>query len=199
MLFDHRFHAGIRDGSVQVTFRAWKTARVIPGRRYLVTPIGAVEVDSVTPTTPRALRDADARRAGFADRAELIACLGAAVEDPARTLFRVAFHFVGADPREALRDDASAAAVIAVDAQLTAIDRRSRRGPWTERVLRLIASHPRVLAATLAATLGEQTRDFKVSVRKLKGIGLTVSCEVGYELSARGEAVLRLRDQRGRS
>ena len=48
-----------------------------------------------------------------------------------------------------------------------------------------------VRAADLAASLGRDTAPFKLDVRKLKALGLTISLEVGYRLSARGEAVLR--------
>ncbi|MFP8878572.1 MAG: hypothetical protein VCE43_03450 [Myxococcota bacterium] len=36
-----------------------------------------------------------------------------------------------------------------------------------------------------------ETRVFKADVRKLKNLGLTISCEVGYEISPRGRAFLR--------
>jgi hypothetical protein len=38
--------------------------------------------------------------------------------------------------------------------------------------------------------VGRETAPFKIDVRKLKGMGLTRSFEIGYELSPRGRAVL---------
>ena len=46
-------------------------------------------------------------------------------------------------------------------------------------------------AADLAASFGRETQPFKLDVRKLKALGLTLSLEVGYRLSPRGEAYLR--------
>ena len=45
-------------------------------------------------------------------------------------------------------------------------------------------------AADLAAGFGRETQPFKLDVRKLKNLGLTISLEVGYRLSPRGEAYL---------
>ena len=48
----------------------------------------------------------------------------------------------------------------------------------------------RTAAPDLAAELGRETQKFKADVRKLKSLGLTISLEVGYELSPRGRVVL---------
>jgi hypothetical protein len=34
MLFQKRFHAGLRDGSITLTFRRWSTPKVRVGGRY---------------------------------------------------------------------------------------------------------------------------------------------------------------------
>ena len=99
----------------------------------------------------------------------------------------------GADPREALRADTSLEALAALDARLDAIDRRSGRGPWTRRVLALIAAESGAPAARLAEKLEREKPAFKADVRKLKALGLTRSLEVGYELSPRGRALLARR------
>ena len=41
-----------------------------------------------------------------------------------------------------------------------------------------------------ASEAGRERDHFKVDVRKLKGLGLTESLEVGYRLSPRGDAVI---------
>ena len=56
---------------------------------------------------------------------------------------------------------------------------------------RLIAERPGVRAGDLADDLGMERLAFKADVRKLKGLGLTESLEVGYRLSPRGQAWLR--------
>ena len=47
-------------------------------------------------------------------------------------------------------------------------------------------------APDLAESFGRETAAFKRDIRKLKELGLTVSLDVGYRLSPRGEVVLRL-------
>ena len=57
--------------------------------------------------------------------------------------------------------------------------------------LRLIAGHPGTVSTTLANQLGLARPDFKDNVRKLKTLGLTISLDVGYRVSPRGEAFLK--------
>jgi hypothetical protein len=56
--------------------------------------------------------------------------------------------------------------------------------------LALIGQRPQVRAPDLAASVGRETAPFKIDVRKLKNLGLTISHPVGYELSPRGLAYL---------
>jgi hypothetical protein len=53
-----------------------------------------------------------------------------------------------------------------------------------------------VRAGDIAEKLGRERDPFKLDVRKLKNLGLTLSLEVGYRLSPRGEAYVR-RTRRG--
>ena len=67
------------------------------------------------------------------------------------------------------------------------MDRLSKHGSWTKQTLEIIAQNPRMAASKLAPLLGRETRAFKADVRKLKKMGLTVSFEVGYELTKLGK------------
>ena len=50
--------------------------------------------------------------------------------------------------------------------------------------------HPRTRAADLASGIGRDKDWLKPNVRKLKNLGLTISLDVGYELSPRGRTLL---------
>jgi hypothetical protein len=78
-----------------------------------------------------------------------------------------------------------------LDRRLARLDAASTHGPWTGATLDVIAAKPGVRAADLAAALGRERDPFKADVRKLKNLGLTLSLEVGYRLSARGAAYWR--------
>ena len=71
------------------------------------------------------------------------------------------------------------------------MDSSSSRGPWTGAVLALIADRPGAVSTVLAEAMGWERQDFKLHVRRLKGLGLTLSLDVGYRLSPRGESYLR--------
>ena len=89
----------------------------------------------------------------------------------------------------------SADEAAALGARLAGMDERSRHGPWTAQTLGLIRARPHIVASQLAGDVGRETAPFKADVRKLKRLGLTISHEVGYELSPRGRAFLAAGDR----
>ena len=200
LLFQKRFHAGLVDGSITLTFRRWRKPHVKPGGRYRVHPIGVVEVSEARPVRLSEIPERDARAAGFENVAEMRAWLEAppkvrapvparAPLAPGDTVWRVALRHAGQDDRvpialERKLSDADAEEI------LERLRRLDARGPWTRATLALIGRHPRVAASRLARELGRETLPFKVDVRKLKRLGLTMSFEVGYEVSPRGKAFL---------
>jgi hypothetical protein len=175
----------MRDGTVTLAFRR-KRPRARIGALHR-TPAGVIEIESVDEVAASDITDADARRANFPDRSALVSALGGQ-----ERAYRVAFHWVGEDPRIALREraDLSDEEWAELAARLERLDRAGRNGPWTEAVLRLIADQPATRAPDLAASLGRDTQPFKSDVRKLKELGLTESLERGYRLSPRGRAAL---------
>jgi hypothetical protein len=195
VLFPKRYWDGLADGSVTLAFRRWKRPTVKTGGT-LRSPGGFLAIDSVEIIGEDDIDDAQARRAGHADVAELRTRLGPPTAD--RALYRVAFHLSGPDPRDTLR---VAAALTEDDiAQLrTRLDRldRAASSPWTDATLRAIATQPGVVSTTLAEQLEMERPAFKLNVRKLKALGLTESLEVGYRLSPRGEAFVASQKEEG--
>ena len=195
MLLKRATLEGIAEGRITFAFRRWKRPTVRAGGE-LRTSIGVLGIAAVDRITERDITDTAARAAGYPDRDALLAELN---RRPEGDLYRVALHLAGDDPRAALReqDALDDEAVAAIAARLDRFDRSSRRGPWTEAVLRLIADSPGTRAPDLAASLGRETQPFKRDVRKLKELGLTESLEIGYRLSPRGRAWLAARDSEG--
>ena len=181
LLFQKRFHEGLTSGRVTLTFRRWDKPHVKVGGRYRCHPIGVLEVDRVERVLVADIREADARRAGFDTRAELLAYMGEGHVE----VWRVELHHGGDGDRVeiALATELSREEVLAIRARLERLDGEA---PWTKKTLALIGKHPRVAASKLAAKLGRETLPFKEDVRKLKKMGLTQSFEVGYEISPRG-------------
>jgi len=200
VLFQARFWPLIADGSVTVTFRRWKRQQVIAGHRYRtghrIVGRMMIEVDAVREVDPAKITRADARRAGFPDAATLVAQLRGEPELP---VYRIAFHRVDIeDPRTTLANTTqlSASEVADIDARLDRLDRASKYGPWTAGVLALISEYPERRAGDLADMVGRERAPFKLDVRKLKNLGLTLSLEVGYRIAPRGEAYLAATQRR---
>jgi hypothetical protein len=192
MLIEKRLWAGIQNGGITVMFRRWKRRQVTAGNTYR-TAAGRIVIDEVTEIAPSRIRRADALAAGYKSVAEAVADLRGTPGDPVFLLrLRPA---TDEDPRAALADSAglSAEDVAEITRRLARLDHASSHGPWTEQTLAISRKQPAVRAGDLADELGREMLPFKVDVRKLKNLGLTLSLEVGYRLSPRGEAYLRLR------
>lgn len=194
LLFQKRFHSGLVEGSITLTFRQWDTPRVRPGGRYRCHPIGVVEVDDLRRIRVGEISEEDSLRAGFESRCDLLSYLGqmkGELLDEGSEVFRVALHYGGDGDRveTAMQTDLSVEDVADIRARLEKLDAAGDK-PWTRQTLKLIESNPRVAASKLAAKVREETLPFKARVVKLKKLGLTQSFEVGYEISPRGRVYL---------
>jgi hypothetical protein len=190
VLFSKWSWEGMRDGSITVTFRRWKRPQAIAGRPYR-TPVGIIDVTAVDVVAEEDITGADAGASGLGTPDEVRAALRGDRDLP---IYRIRFQLAqGPDPRAelaataALTDDDRAE----LDRRLARLDKASKVGAWTLPVLELIARRPEVRAGDLAEELGRAPlQDFKLDVRKLKALGLTISHPVGYRLSPRGQAYL---------
>jgi hypothetical protein len=189
MLMPMRFRPGVESGAITVTFRRWKRPQVVVGNTYR-TAVGRIVVEAVDVVEPARITKADAKRAGFATPADVARELRGTPDLPT---YRIRFRLADdPDPRAQLAANAALtdAEIADLTRRLERLDRASSHGSWTMATLRAIEARPGVRAADLAASFGREKLPFKLDVRKLKNLGLTLSLEVGYRLSPRGEAYL---------
>jgi hypothetical protein len=188
---------GIRAGTVTQAFRRWDAPRVKVGGLQL-TAAGLVRFDRVSRVLdPGKLTERDARAAGVKDLATLQRFLAPRERKPSprggrggETVYRIRVSWAGEDPRIALRESLPDDEMLAdIAARLRRLDGRPT-GPWTRQILEWIRDNPHVVSKELAALRGVELLPMKVDIRKLKALGLTISHDVGYELSPRGTAYL---------
>ena len=187
MLIKNKILDEIKAGNISVIFRRWKRAGVKAGGTQM-TQRGVLGIDSVKVVTEKQITERDARAAGFASKKELLADLYDRDED----IYRIGVHWVGEDPRKALRsnDRLSSNEIDEIIEKLKKLDQNSQRGNWTHLYLQMIHDQPNTHAKILAESIGLTIPTFKPWVRKLKALGLTESLRPGYRLSPRGKRVL---------
>jgi hypothetical protein len=187
MLLKNKTIEGIQSGNITLIFRRWKKAGVKKGGTQM-TQLGVVGIDDVKIVSADEITDRDAKKAGFRSRDELIADLYDRDED----IYKIKVHWVGEDPRKALRtnDKLSKKELDEIIGKLRKLDENSQRGNWTQLYLQMIHDQPNTHAAILAGQIGLDIPTFKPWVRKLKALGLTESLRPGYRLSPRGQKVL---------
>lgn len=178
---------GLADGRITVTFRAWKRPQAKVGGRFHKGDLW-FEVDSVTVVPVSTITRADARRAGEEDVTGVLRRLGEPEADT--EVFRIAFHRIDPAGPPVEEADLTPEDVAEIGRRLDRLDGASPVGPWTRPTLALIGTHPGVVSTTLAEILGRERFALKSDIRKLKRLGLTLSLEVGYQLSPRGRAFL---------
>jgi hypothetical protein len=191
MLLDRDTLDRIALGDVTLAFRRWRRPTVRSGGT-LLTARGQLQIGNVAVIEIDAITADDARRAGYESRDDLVAALNARANGE---VYRIELGEILPDPRIALRetplDDDQ---IDELRKRIDRLDAASPDGPWTLETLRIIRDHPAVRAGDLARLVGQERDRFKPNVRKLKGLGLTISLEIGYRLSPRGEAFLRDRE-----
>jgi hypothetical protein len=180
---------GIANGSITLVLRRWDTARAKPGGIQR-TVAGTIRIDDVTEYPGRyRVTATQARAAGYPDAKTAQKELDRRL---ARHTYAIAVSYLAPDERPGLAAD-DRLADGDVDAITTRLDRWDAVGsPWTRQYLEMIGANEAVRAPDLAARVGLDVPRFKRRVRQLKGLGLTISLDVGYRLSPRGRAYLRL-------
>ena len=198
MMFRRQDRERVARGEITLTFRLWKSPKVRAGNRYAM-GIGTIEVEDVQVMPAALISPEDVAPSGCANIAAIWALAGehtGSTVGPDTLLHRVRFRYVGDVPASSARTHETD--LDRLVQRLSRMDRQSAHGPWALSVLRLIDEGPNVPARILAAELGWQTADFKTHVRRLKSLGLTISHEVGYELSDLGRQCLLALAQHGR-
>ena len=189
MLLNRDTAEGIANGSITLVLRRWDVPRTKPGGIQR-TSAGTIRIDAVT-EYPGGYRvtSAQARAAGYPDAKSAQADLG---RRPARHTYLIEVSYLTPDERPALAadDELSDDDVAAIGRRLRRWDAAADGSPWTRQYLDLIAANEAVRAPDLAARVGLETPRFKRRVRQLKGLGLTISLDVGYRISPRGRAYL---------
>ena len=178
----------IAEGRISALFRRWVKPTVKSGGT-LRTAVGVLAIESVEPIVESDLTASDARAAGFPGVAALRAELS---KRPQGVVYRIRVRWQGADPRTELshKVEVSPQEFEHLCAKLSRLDKASRQGAWTFKTLHTLHQAPGRRAADLAAQLGFEKEWLKLSIRKLKELGLTQSLEAGYRVSPRGEAFL---------
>jgi hypothetical protein len=189
VLINQATATGIAEGRITVVLRRWDAPRAKAGGTQR-TPAGTIQIEHVAeyPAAYRVTR-AQAIAAGFPDAKSAQAELD---RRPAAHTYVITVTYLAPDERHALAaaDQVTTDDVATISSRLERWDAASSDGPWARRYLELIAANEGVRAPELAATVGQQTARFKRRVRQLKGLGLTISLDVGYRISPRGKAFL---------
>jgi hypothetical protein len=180
---------GIANGDITLVLRRWDVPRAKAGGTQR-TMAGTIRVDDIAEHPGTYLvTAAEALAAGYPDAESAQKELD---RRSAKHTYVITVSYLAPDERPDLAADdrLSDADVAAIAARLARWD-AAAESPWTREYLEMIRTNEAVRAPDLAARVGLDVPRFKRRVRQLKGLGLTISLDVGYRLSPRGKAFLR--------
>lgn len=185
MLFKEIHLSGIKSGKIALAFRKWQKASVKSGS-LLHTSIGLVEIRKVETVNENDITDKDALNAGFTDKEQLLKSF---THNSTGAIFKISVSYHSADPRIKLREQTELSEPQFTDLKkkLEQLDNHSKQGYWTEKILLTIKDNPNLHAIGIAKLTGFEKEWLKLNIRKLKNLGLTISHNVGYELSPLGK------------
>ena len=188
MLFKTKFSALIKSKKLETAIRKW-TRPTVKENGTLITAAGQLRITSVKKINYNEITDKEIIEAGYANRKELDRELD---RKTVGEIYRIKFKLEGDDPRIKLREheDLSDVELDTLRKKFQALDARSKIKGWPLRILEAIDKEPGVLAIQQAKKLGYEKMWFKLHVRKLKNLGLTISLERGYKISPRGKVFL---------
>lgn len=185
MLFKEIHLSGIKSGKITLAFRKWQKASIKCGS-LLNTSVGLVKIGKIETINENDITDNDVLNAGFADKKQLLKSF---THNSTGTIFKISVSFHSADPRIKLREqtELSEQQFTSLKKMLERLDNHSRHGPWTGKILLTIKDNPNLHAIGIAKLTGFEKERLKLNIRKLKNLGLTISHNVGYELSPLGK------------
>lgn len=190
MLIKQKHLEGIKAGTISLAFRKWKKLAVTAGT-LVKTSVGVIKIVSTKEISLKEITDIEANKAGFSSAQALIQLLESQKEG---LIYKIEVAFDSEDPRVELRENVTLEDedFETLKAALDNLDKFSKVGKWTTKTLQVIQENPKMKAADLAVKAKKEKEWLKLNIRKLKGLGLTISHEPGYTLSPRGEEYLRL-------
>jgi hypothetical protein len=182
MIFSLDQLQGIKSGTITLAFRKWKKASVKKGS-VLTTAICRIGIDDVSIVEESDITNKDAIKAGFENKEALGQYPG--------DIYKIKLRYHSEDPRIAMREQKLTDEMFgALRKKMERLDKSSEEGAWTKPVLQAIDDHPLLRAADLCKIVGMEKMKMKLNIRKLKNLGLTISHEVGYDISPLGKEFL---------
>ncbi len=184
MLFKEVHLLGIKSGKINLAFRKWQKAFVKTGS-LLHTTIGLVKIQNIEVVHESDITEKDVCNAGYTERSQLLKSLDNKVMG---SIFKISISYHSADPRIRLREqtELSEQQYENLKKKLERLDKYSKQGRWTEKIMFTIKENPNLHAIGIAKLTGHEKEWLKLNIRKLKNMGLTISHNIGYELSPLG-------------
>lgn len=189
MLFKNNHLNNIKKGNITLAFRKWQKPSVKIGT-LLHTSVGLIEIKNIEVIQENEITTEDAINSGFKNKEALFNSLSTKNKGD---IFKIVISFYSEDPRIKLREqtDVSDKEFANILSKLNRLDKFSKEGVWTTKVLQTIEENPNLHAIGIASLTGFQKEWLKINIRKLKNLGLTISHSIGYEISPRGKVVLQ--------
>src|SRR5690606_35559693 len=121
---------------ISLAFRRWQKPSARIGT-LLHTSVGLIKINDISEVDEPKISETDAVNAGFLSKKELLNSLR---RNNTGTVFKIKISYYSEDPRIELREqtDLTDAHISTLKSKLERLDKFSKQGAWTEKVLLII-------------------------------------------------------------
>ena len=190
MLFKQKDLEGIKSGTISLAFRKWKKLSVYAGS-FVDSSIGILKIGAIKVISLEEITDDEAQAAGFKNAAGLVQLLE---QQKDGLIYKIEISYHSENPETESEEEAEMdkEEFETIKLALDNLDKFSKIGKWTVKMLQAIRENPKLKAADLAVVAKKEKEWLKLNARKLRALELIISHEPGYTLSPKGEAYMNM-------
>jgi len=197
IVFNKKYHEGVREGRITLTFRPWDTLRVLRGKIYRARNVGLLKVLDVdfkklTDVTMEEIRNCGYRSMNeFREDFESLA--GREVDFDFERAVRIEFTYIGEDIENYKKamGDVKDSEIFNIKEMLLKLEQKGRK-KWAIKALQILKKKPYVSPKDMEKPLKLSSDKVVQNMRKLKALNLVMSDnKMGYSITPLGVKILK--------
>ncbi|UCG78008.1 MAG: hypothetical protein JSV21_10670 [Nitrospirota bacterium] len=195
--FTRKYHEGVKEGKITLTFRPWDTLRVLRGKIYRAYNLGLLKVHDVDFRQLASVTLEEAKRCGYANmdefRDDFEALAGREVAFDFERCVRIEFSFIGEDIENYKKamGDVKDSEIFNIKEMLLKLEQKGTK-QWAIKALQVLKKKETVMPKEMEKPLKLSAEKVKQNMKKLKELNLVMSDNrTGYYITPLGMKILK--------
>ncbi len=197
IVFTKKYHEGVRNGSIALTYRPWDTLRVLRGKIYRANNLGLLKVLDVDFSPLSEVTLEEAKRCGYKSMAEFKedyeTLAGREVDFEYERSVRIEFTYIGEDIENYKKamGDVKDSEIFTIKEKLLKIEQKGRK-KWAIKTLQLLKKKPNITTKDMEKFLKIQNDKVKKNLSNLRQLNLIMTeNQTGFNITPLGIKILK--------